>query len=573
MKKLNLKNRNMMSMFLLQKKKKEMSGGESEPAIPETSHFITTWDTNNKVITIPTKSGLTYDYRVDWGDGAIDNNVNGDATHTYADNGSFDVKISGTFPQIYINGNNSCKKYITEIKQWGNIKWESFSRSFMYCSNLTSLPTIDSPDLSLVLNFEYAFYQCNILKGGNLIWDMPEATNMYYMFSGCKKLDENVITFNAPEAVDISNMFSNCYTNNADITLYTTSKLKKVRWFLSDNKINTKLPTISNMSSVFVASGMLVRNLKFNKSINDLIDVMGLRKVDGLLIGCKIFNQPIDFTTKLSGNLTSLLEGCSKFNNIISIDTSDITRMDNMFAQCSSFDKEITFDTSNVTNMNAMFIRALSFNNGGQPLSFNTSKVTDMKYMFLGASKFNQDISNLDFSKCLNTERMFYHCSVFDNNGATINMNFDVMASHTNYTFAYCSELNQDINITGCSKLGSLTYFVSDANKFNSKITVEIPNKITNLSFTFSKSKVFNQDVGSWDWDYSKVIYYDNMFDGTAMDTDNYSKFLIELDAKTVKSGINFRPGNTLTYNSTAEVARQSLIDNDSWTITDGGLA
>ncbi len=44
----------------------------------------------------------TYDYTVDWGDGVIEDNISGDATHTYSNEGNHTIVISGVFPRIYV---------------------------------------------------------------------------------------------------------------------------------------------------------------------------------------------------------------------------------------------------------------------------------------------------------------------------------------------------------------------------------------------------------------------------------------------------------------------------------------
>ena len=71
--------------------------------------FITTWQTDNSgpsdddQITIPTFSGETYNYDIEWGDGMSDTGVTGDITHTYASPGTYTVSITGIFPRIYFD--------------------------------------------------------------------------------------------------------------------------------------------------------------------------------------------------------------------------------------------------------------------------------------------------------------------------------------------------------------------------------------------------------------------------------------------------------------------------------------
>src|SRR6056297_2305233 len=101
--------------------------------------FVTTWKTDNinffgsssgdNQITIPTFSGESYNYSVDWGDGMNDTGVTGDITHTYASPGTYTVSITGDFPRIYFNASSFFAdgdhfKFLT-IEQWGNIQWQS----------------------------------------------------------------------------------------------------------------------------------------------------------------------------------------------------------------------------------------------------------------------------------------------------------------------------------------------------------------------------------------------------------------------------------------------------------------
>jgi len=69
--------------------------------------FITTWQITeaNESIEIPTKvdSFYIYDYEVEWGDGNITTGHTRNATHTYADSGTYQVSISGIFPAIYFS--------------------------------------------------------------------------------------------------------------------------------------------------------------------------------------------------------------------------------------------------------------------------------------------------------------------------------------------------------------------------------------------------------------------------------------------------------------------------------------
>ena len=97
--------------------------------------FITVWETTTagESITIPTATDATYDYTIDWGDGsAVESGQTGNATHSYATAGEYDVSITGTFPRIYFN-NTGDKTKILEVKQWGSQPWTSMASAFYGC--------------------------------------------------------------------------------------------------------------------------------------------------------------------------------------------------------------------------------------------------------------------------------------------------------------------------------------------------------------------------------------------------------------------------------------------------------
>ena len=86
--------------------------------------FITTWETSsaNESITITTNSGTyTYDYIIDWGDGTVETNQTGNASHTYATAGDYTVSISGDFPHFYLNYDYSNRGKLLSVDQWGDI--------------------------------------------------------------------------------------------------------------------------------------------------------------------------------------------------------------------------------------------------------------------------------------------------------------------------------------------------------------------------------------------------------------------------------------------------------------------
>ena len=114
--------------------------------VPPSDAFVTSWfidsiaSNPDQSITIPTHSGSTYAYTVDWGDGSNDDTIyEGPATHDYpmsSDRNHYIVTIRGFFPRINFS-NSDDKDKIRVIRQWGTNVWSSMAGSFAGCTNLT----------------------------------------------------------------------------------------------------------------------------------------------------------------------------------------------------------------------------------------------------------------------------------------------------------------------------------------------------------------------------------------------------------------------------------------------------
>ena len=262
------------------------------------------------------------------------------------------------------------------------------------------------------------------------------------------------------------------------------------------------------------------------------------------------------------------------FNGDISNwDVSSVTRMDSMFEESSSFNQPIgDWDVSNVTSMYAMFSDASSFN---QPLNdWNTSSVIYMGQMFFdewnsSVSPFNQDLNSWDVSNVIDMSGMFNNASSFNGDIS----DWDVSnVTNMGVMFQLASSFNQPIGDWDTSSVTNMVHMFDSANSFNQPLNDWNTSSVIYMEYIFKFSESFDQPLNNWD--ITNISDMSGMFNYSGLSTDSYDATLIGWSEQNINSdpamptsfgalGVNYCNG---------EDARQNLIDNYGWIITDAGL-
>jgi surface protein len=233
--------------------------------------------------------------------------------------------------------------------------------------------------------------------------------------------------------------------------------------------------------------------------------------------------------------------------NLTADDAPDLTETTNLeftFGSCNNLGSSGTmnnWDVSAVTNMRRMFNGTSSFN---QPIGdWDVSGVKYMYCMFYGASSFNQPIGDWDVSGVTDMIGMF--------NGA--------------------SSFNQDIGNWDVSSVTSMCDSFSDASSFNQDIGNWDVSGVIYMTQMFQHATSFNQDIGGWN--VSSVTDMGGMFSGeTSLFIDNYDNLLIGWSELNLQNNVNFDGGTSRYSAGTAAAARQHIIDDFGWSISDGGV-
>lgn len=140
-----------------------------------------------QAIVLPLRSGYTYGFVVDYGDGGAPKTVtaydDADRSNVYASAGTYDVSMVGTVGAWHFN-NAGSKTNLLDIVQWGSPNPASlfFDGAFYGCSNLTNVPPVT---LSAVTSLRSAFYSCAKLKAAPDLSALTNVTTMEGAFYAC----------------------------------------------------------------------------------------------------------------------------------------------------------------------------------------------------------------------------------------------------------------------------------------------------------------------------------------------------------------------------------------------------
>jgi surface protein len=136
-----------------------------------------------------------------------------------------------------------------------------------------------------------------------------------------------------------------------------------------------------------------------------------------------------------------------------------------------------------------------------------------------------------------------------------------------NYMFFGASAFNIDIHSWDISNVKYLQGMFLNASFFNQDIGDWNTSNVTNMSAMFQDADSFNQDISQWD--ISNVFHLDDIFDAVALSVSHYDHILKQWSSLAVNNTLVFDADSS--HYCRAESARQSLIDNHSWTINDAG--
>jgi hypothetical protein len=208
---------------------------------------LSTGSTANNQFRIPHYPTGTYNYKVDWGDGVVEEvRGNTSPTHTYPSVGTYNVKIWGIFAGIYFNNSGDRLKLLQIISADRRNKQTAFNRSYRRCDNLvgdlsnwdvsngtdfsymfnaaTSFNSdLSNWDVSNGIDFTAMFFNTTSFNDDLSNWDVSNGTNFSYMFNGATSFNGDLSNWDASNGTNFSYMFFNATSFNGDLSNWDAS--------------------------------------------------------------------------------------------------------------------------------------------------------------------------------------------------------------------------------------------------------------------------------------------------------------------------------------------------------------
>lgn len=122
-------------------------------------------------------------------------------------------------------------------------------------------------------------------------------------------------------------------------------------------------------------------------------------------------------------------------------------------------------------------------------------------------------------------------------------------------------------DVPDLSDVTDMSYMFYDAVNFNAKLNPWNVSNVTNMDYMFYNTQQFNCRIENWD--VSNVTSMNHMFELKTIPMNTYDDILINWSSLNLKPNVNFHAGNSTYCDGAA--ARQSIIDNYDWVITDQG--
>ena len=196
-----------------------------------------------------------------------------------------------------------------------------------------------------------------------------------------------------------------------------------------------------------------------------------------------------------------------------------------------------------------------------------TISSTSFFMMFRDCTNFNAAIGNWDISTVTNTNRCFNACTTFNKSLNTWNVS---NVTDMQFMFGTCLSFDQDLNSWDTSNVVKMFGLFFNCQQFNGDIYSWDTTNVENMQQMLYNNDLFDQSLAAWN--IGNVSNFTNfMQNATGLSTSNYDATLIAWALQPLNTGLSINFGGS-QFTESAYASRFSLINDDGWTIVDGGI-
>ena len=135
--------------------------------------------------------------------------------------------------------------------------------------------------------------------------------------------------------------------------------------------------------------------------------------------------------------------------------------------------------------------------------------------------------------------------------------------------FAGATSFNQNLSSWDTGNVTDMSGMFGGAESFNQSLSTWDTGSVTDMNGMFYYATSFNQSLSSWN--VSLVTDMEEMLDGTALSTANYSATLIGWASRSVKPNVQLGASGLAVVYETEGCDAHQLLDT-SWTISDSSV-
>ena len=206
-----------------------LSGGGGPTGEADYLHTIATTVVDTYYKLVCNDVGV-FDATIDWGDGSIPSVITTfddiGLAHTYAAAGTYQIRVSGTFPSLFAEFSGASNLLVQSVDNLGSVGWLDLDYAFRQYSNMTSWTAGDC-DISGVTSMAGFWMYCyDLVTVDTSGMDVSNVTNLDSLFRNNTSLvNIDCSTWDTSSVINFESMFRGSEVRETiNVTGWDTSK-------------------------------------------------------------------------------------------------------------------------------------------------------------------------------------------------------------------------------------------------------------------------------------------------------------------------------------------------------------